>query len=119
MTPEGIGVSELTPRYATFLRQFADLYPDHGQLRNQLHAVTILREDWDKGRGGGHLCFEGASPTDAVQDDTFDALADDADGAEICIILHFVGGLLNWGEWFRWDGEPVQCWPPLALRITR
>lgn len=81
-----------------------------------MHTVSVRREDWDEGRAGGHLCFEDASSTDAVSGDTFDALADDADGAEICIILHFVGGLLNWGEWFRWDGEPVQCWPPSALR---
>lgn len=112
-------MSDLTLRYRTFLRQFADLYPGDSQLRAQLQTVTIRREDWDEGRGGGHLSFEGASSTDAVDDDTFDALAEDADGAGICIILHFVGGLLNWGEWFRWDGEPVQCWPPPSLRITR
>lgn len=112
-------MSDLTSRYATFLRHFADLYPDDDQLRNQLQAVTIRREDWDEGRGGGHLYFEGASSNDTVDEDTFDALADDADGAEICIILHFVRGLLNWAEWFRWDGEPIQCWPPPSLRATR
>lgn len=116
---DGAGAQELTSSYATFLRQFADLYPDDAELRAQLQTVRVRREDWDDGRGGGHLYFEGASSKDAVDDDTFDALADDADGAEICIILHCVGGLLNWGEWFRWDGRPVQCWPPPSLRSTR
>lgn len=109
-------MSDLASRYATFLQQFANLYRDDGRLQAQLRQVGVRREDWDEGRGGGHLYFEAASSTKAVQHDTLDAFAEDADGAEICIILHFVGGLLNWGEWFRWDGKRVRRWPPPALR---
>lgn len=109
-------MSDLTSRYSGFLRDIAAIYAHDEAVKSQLKAATVLREDLDDSRGGGHLYFDTPSSVDAVDYDTLDACAEDADGANIAVILHVVGGRLNWGEWFRWDGEPIQRWPPPALR---
>ncbi|MFN2450031.1 MAG: hypothetical protein ABR508_09655 [Candidatus Baltobacteraceae bacterium] len=108
-------MSDLTSRYSGFLGGIAAIYADDKGLKAQLKALAITREDWDDGFNGGHLRFETPVWADTVLYDTVDAFAHDADGARIEVILHFVGGRLNWGEWFRFDGEPIRHWPPARL----
>ena len=102
--------------YGPILRQFAVLYPNNEALGAQLRAVSVTAEDWDLNRAGGHLQLKTPLDTAIVDLDIVDALADDADGTMIDIILHFVGGRLNWGEWYRVDAEPIQSWPPDSIR---
>lgn len=109
-------MNDLNARYAGFLRDIAAVYPDDEPLREQLRVVSITQEDWDEGRGGGHFKFSTPASAAAVNYYTLDVFADDADGGKIDIILHFVNGLLNWGEWFRFDDEAITRWPPPTLR---
>lgn len=67
-------MSDLTSRYSFFLRD--------------IEAATVLCEDFDDSRGGGHLYFDTPSSVDGVDYDTLDACAEDADGADIAVILH-------------------------------
>jgi hypothetical protein len=66
----------------------------------------VTREEWDERRGGGHFWFEISAPA-ADFDFELNVEAVDSDGATIEIILHSVGGLLNWAEWFRLPTEWV------------
>lgn len=102
--------------YGPILEQFASLYADNEALGAQLRAVSVTAEDWDINRAGGHFQLGMPPDTAVVNLDIIDALADDADGTMIDIILHFVGGRLNWGEWYRVDAEPIQAWPPSSIR---
>lgn len=116
--PEGVTVDYLAQRYGPIIRQFAAIYPDDDALQAQLKAVSVTAEDWDINRAGGHLKFETPPDTALVDLDTLDAWTNDADGTPIDIILHFVGGRMNWGEWFRVDGQPIETWPPPSIRGT-
>src|SRR5436305_1503253 len=102
----------LMQRYGPIIKDFAKIYPDNEPLHAQLRAVSVTGEDWDINRAGGHLKLEVPMTTAAVDLDIIDARTTDADGALIGIILHFVDGRLNWGEWYRMDGEPIRSWPP-------
>ncbi len=103
-------------RYGPVIAQFAALYPDDGGLQSQLHAVSVTAEDWDLNGAGGHLKLETPPNAAGVDLEIIDALANDRDGATIDIILHFVAGRLNWGEWYRVDHKPIQSWPPASIR---
>lgn len=102
--------------YGPIIEQFAVLYANNAALGAQLRGVSVTAEDWDLNRAGGHFRLETPSDSIAVDLDIVDALANDADGTMIDIILHFVGGRLNWGEWYRVDAKPIQSWPPASIR---
>lgn len=44
--------------------------------------------------------------------DIIDANYADADGTDVNVLVHFVGGLLSWAERFRFDMEVIALWPP-------
>jgi len=115
-------MNDLSLRYESVTKQMAALYSADESLRalsSQLEAVRVIAEEWDVDRSGGHFYFETPLSTPVVENLAYiDAFANDADGATICITLHFVEGRLNWAEWYREpaDGQPIQTWPPVSIR---
>lgn len=116
-------MDDIAGRYAPMIEQMADMWADHASVRAQLRCLKVTREEWDADRRGGHFWFSVTAPPESRDVEcTVDALADDADGASIDIILHPVDGVLNWGEWYRvplslgdWK-RPITRWPPLSIR---
>lgn len=107
-------MDDLAGRYAPIVRQIAEIYADDIELAAYICGLSVSREVWDEGRAGGHFYFDD-SPEDAGTE-IIDAVAEDADGATIAVTLHLVGRSGNWGEWYRWDGEPVLRWLPPSVR---
>lgn len=103
--------------YDPLIKQIAELYPEDVTIQTHLQTLVVTAEEWDDGGGGGHLAFQ-SSLGAAVEVATIDAWAQDSDGMPIEIILHTVDGRVTWGEWYRVDGGPIQCWPPRTLQRT-
>lgn len=95
------------------VQQIAELNADDAIVCAQLRSLRVTREEWDDNGAGGHFWFEISAPR---VDHDFDVIvnAEDEDGGLIEIILHSVGGLLNWAEWFRYDGSVLR-WPPPSV----
>jgi len=104
--------------YDPLIKHIAELYADDVQIQSHLQTLAVTAEEWDDGRGGGHLWFQNPSFAQALDVDTIDAWTQDTDGMPINLILHTVDGHVTWGEWFRVDGAPIQCWPPRTLQRT-
>jgi len=111
-------VDDIASRYAPMIEQLARIYSYDEEVHAQLLSLKVTREDWDSDRRGGHFWFEGSAPRAVDDDFLVDGRAEDADGAKIEIILHPVGGILNWGEWYRLPRspddfeQPILRWPP-------
>ncbi len=95
----------------------AKFYTDDPDVVAQLEATEVIEETWDDNRAGGHLKLKVPPSAPAIDCDTIEVLADDADGGMISIILHIFGDRIDWGEWFRYDTEPVIRWPPSSIRM--
>ena len=104
-------MDDVHARYAPLLKEIAAYYADDQLLCGQLAAMAVVREEWDDNRAGGHFYMEVPSSTAAMPDCYIDARTCDDDGAFVDVILHTVNGYLNWGEWFRYDHQPVSRWP--------
>ncbi len=111
-----MSVTPVHARYAPLLKQMAEFYSDDPDVVAQLEALEILEEDWDVNHAGGHFKLKVPHSAPPIDLDIVEALAYDTDGMSICIILHTFGDRLNWGEWFRNDGEPILRWPPPFVR---
>jgi len=118
-------VDDIAARYAPMIAQLAEIYAAHEAAHAQLGSLKVTREEWDDNMRGGHFWFD-VSGSPGVDDDFLvDALALDVDGALIDVIIHPVGGLLNWGEWYRLplsleDLEtPIKRWPPPSVSPHR
>jgi hypothetical protein len=109
-------MDDVHARYAPMLKDIAAYYADDERLCAQLAATTVIREEWDDDRSGGHFWMEVSPSATPILDATVDARTRDNDDAIVDVILHTVDGYLNWGEWFRYDGEPVSHWP-LQVRM--
>lgn len=104
--------SDSHSQYDPLIKHIAALYADDTTIHEHLRTLTVASDEWDNGRGGGHLWFGSAQSAPLSDPDTVDAWALDSDGMPIEIILHYVGGRITWGEWYRVDGRPIQRWPP-------
>lgn len=111
-------LNDLHSHYDPVIKQIAELYCDDVSLQSYLQTLAVTPEEWDDGRGGGHLWFQNSSSAPVLEMDTIDAWTQDTDGMPINIVLHTLDGHVTWGEWFRVDGAPIQCWPPSALQRT-
>jgi len=115
-------VDDIAGRYAPMIEQMAEIYAADEAVYAQLRSLRVTREEWDFDGRGGHFWFDVSGPP--VVDDSFlvEGRADDVDGAKIDVILHPVGGVLNWGEWYRAPippddlEKPIQRWPPPSVR---
>jgi hypothetical protein len=101
-------------RYKPVLGQIAEMLAADPELALYIRNLKVNREEWDDGRVGGHFYFEETAEDAGTK--LIYAVAEDADGATIEVILHLIGTSGNWAEWYRWDGEPVLRWPPPSLR---
>jgi hypothetical protein len=109
-------MNELAARYAPMLKHMAELHADDPDVVAQLEAAEVIEETWDENRAGGHLKLTVPPSAPAIDCDTIEVLADDADGGMISIILQIFDDRLNWGEWYRCgDSEPVKQWPPSSV----
>lgn len=109
-------LNDLHSYYDPMIKRIAQLYADDAPLQSHLCSLAVTAEEWDDGRGGGHLWFQNSPTAPALEIDTVDAWTQDKDGMPINIILHTVDGHVTWGEWFRVDGAPIQSWPPRSLQ---
>jgi hypothetical protein len=105
---------DLASRYAPMIAKIADLHSANPVVFAQMKSLVVNKEEWDKDRRGGHFWFD-VSANLSDPSSTVDAWGEDEDGAPIEIILHLVDGRLAWGEWFRWDGDPILSWPTTAV----
>ena len=108
---------DLRSAYDPLIKQIAALYTEDAELYQHLQSLAVTAEEWDVGRGGGHLWFEKSPFAPDIERDTVDAWAQDADGMPIDIILHSVDGRIAWGEWVRADGRPIHRWPPPSVTL--
>jgi len=109
----------ITARYQPMMKEIAALYAEHADVCTHIEAARVTGEEWDLNRGGGHLRFEvpsSAPRLDPLEWDTIDAHASDEDGTPIVIIFHLGNARIDWGEWFRVDGEAIIRWPPTTVR---
>lgn len=104
-------------RYAPLLKKIAALYSADAALHAHLESIRVLGEEWDSNRAGGHFYFQSSTPGAPLPCDEVVVQADDGDGGLIEVILHFIGPHGDWGEWFRYDMEPVIRWPPSSIRM--
>jgi hypothetical protein len=115
-------VIDIESRYASMIQQIAELYRDDASEYAQLRSLRVTREEWDENGGGGHFWFDVSAPA-SDHDFVIEVTGEDSDGAKIEVILHSVGGLLNWAEWFRWPTQWVESqyilrWPPPSVCRT-
>lgn len=113
-------MDDLSSLYSPMIERIAVLYPDYPVQQAQLRSLQVTREEWDDSRSGGHFWFEIVAPPDDRDVDIV-AVGEDVDGDQIEVILHSVGGRLNWGEWVKWPSSTAKSnavlrWPLQSVK---
>lgn len=103
------------PQFQRLLGRLAVECKCDDDLRKQLLTATVATETWDGSGSGGHVQFLRRA-ADPVRYSEVRFSSRDTDNMPIQIILHFVKGNLDWGEWFRVDGVRISRWPPLEAK---
>lgn len=72
-------LNDLRSFYDPVIKQIAELFRGDVPLRNHLETLAVTAEEWDDGRGGGHLWFQNLSPAPVLNMYTIDAWTQDTD----------------------------------------